>query len=155
MAPASQETESASPTTTRPDGESSVDNIAQVWRFWHFGAARGGQQRAGHAEGAELLPRPQPLGLLLSLPFIPVECFLQLPIPLPRPRFMLPVLFPSLLLFVLSFPHQPFFSRPVPFVSLWHASWPSTAPIYYNQSGLDPPLRCIGVVVGIDSDNGV
>ncbi|TID04394.1 hypothetical protein CH35J_002610 [Colletotrichum higginsianum] len=32
MAPASQETESASPTTTRPDGESSVDNIAQAYR---------------------------------------------------------------------------------------------------------------------------
>jgi len=32
MAPAPQEPESASPTTNRPDGESSVDNIAQAYR---------------------------------------------------------------------------------------------------------------------------
>ncbi|GJC92121.1 hypothetical protein CH63R_00777 [Colletotrichum higginsianum IMI 349063] len=42
MAPASQETESASPTTTRPDGESSVCCVVRICtRFWHSGAARG------------------------------------------------------------------------------------------------------------------
>ncbi|KAF6841106.1 hypothetical protein CMUS01_01141 [Colletotrichum musicola] len=46
MAPASQEPEPASPTTTRPDSESSVESIAQVCRpylhaIWDPNGARG------------------------------------------------------------------------------------------------------------------